>query len=80
MASQTRQNEAGDAAKVAHARVQLKLAALAYGSTRHGTDAHLEFTRAGLAMLCAAAVRYTEALTGTEGETPPDRMLGGAVE
>lgn len=42
----------------------LQLAAIAYAGTRHGTDAHIEFTRAGLAQLCGAAVQFTEAIAG----------------
>lgn len=51
-----------DNPRIAAMRVQLKLAALAYVETRHGADAGTGFTRAGLQALCAAAVRYTEAL------------------
>lgn len=52
--------------RIAAARVQLKLAALAYCETRHGADAGPGFTRAGLQALCQAAVIYTEALQGAD--------------
>jgi len=64
-----------DNPRIAAARVQLKLAALAYCETRHGADAGVGFTRAGLQALCAAAVRYTEALLDQDMSDVVDRDL-----
>lgn len=62
--STTRVNGAdSNAAATAHARVHLKLAALAYNGTRHGADACAEFCQAGAQILCAAAIGYVAALT-----------------
>jgi hypothetical protein len=54
-----------DDVRVMSARIRLKLACVSYESTRHGADAHTEFTRHGIAELCGSAVNYCEALLGT---------------
>jgi hypothetical protein len=54
-----------DDVRVMSARIRLKLACVSYESTRHGADAHVEFTRAGIAELTGAAIAYCEALLGT---------------
>jgi hypothetical protein len=54
----------GDA-RVVSSRMRLKLACVSYESTRHGSDAHVEFTRAGIAELCGAAIHYCETLLGS---------------
>jgi len=53
-----------DSARTAHARVQLKLGALAYADGRHGADASPEFSAAAVASTCALAARYYASLTG----------------
>ena len=55
-----------DAPRIAHCRVHLKIASLAYGEARHGADACEPFTHEALLLLCSAAIRYYEALTGME--------------
>lgn len=61
----------GDSHAIGRARVKLKLAAIAYTNARHGVDADVGLSRAGLALLCATAIEYYEALTGTK----PDARL-----
>lgn len=56
----------GKETDTAHARVNLKLAALAYVGTRHGADACEAFVRDGTLALCGAARAYVRALTGRE--------------
>lgn len=63
--------------RVAAARVQLKLAAIAYESTRHGADASLLLCQAGLLTLCHAAIRYIEALSEQDLSGVRDPMTGG---
>jgi len=41
---------------------RLKLAAQAYAAARHGVDSNIEIARAGLGVLCEAAIRYCEAM------------------
>jgi hypothetical protein len=50
---------------------RLRLAAIAYVNSRHGIDGEVGLTRAGLALLCAAAIEYTEALTGADPRKRP---------
>jgi hypothetical protein len=52
-------------------RVHMKLCALAYVGTRHGTDACPEFTEMATAMLCGAAIGYVAALTGKSLDVRP---------
>ena len=54
------------------ARVKLKLAAIAYVNSRHGIDADIRLTRAGLALLYNTAIDYYEALTGAD---PKKRLV-----
>jgi hypothetical protein len=52
-----------DTHQIAHARVSLKLAALAFGESRHGVDSG-DLCPAALLVLCQAAVKYVEELSG----------------
>lgn len=56
----------GDAAHARAAMVGLELAVHTYNATRIGRDANTEFCRAGVAMLCSAAIAYVEAVTGRD--------------
>lgn len=58
-----------DDAKIMSSRIRLKLACVSYESTRHGADSHVEFTRAGIAELCGAAIHYCQTLLGTGAGT-----------
>lgn len=53
----------GDSHAIGRARVKLKLAAIAYANSRHGVDADVGLSRAGLALLCQMACEYYEALS-----------------
>lgn len=50
--------------QIAHGRIQIKLAALAFVETRHGVDSG-DLCPAAIEVLCEAAIRYVEALAGT---------------
>jgi len=41
----------------------VKFAALAYASIRNGSDANLESARAGMGVLCEAAIRFVEGMS-----------------
>jgi hypothetical protein len=43
---------------------RLNIAAIAYVNARHGIDADVGLSRAGLALLCNAAIEYCEVLMG----------------
>lgn len=45
---------------------KLYLAAIAYMNARHGVDADVGLSRAGLALLCNASIEHCEALLGDE--------------
>ncbi len=60
-----------DTPAIARARVALKLASLAYASSRHGADASAQFSAAATLLLCKAAVAYTRALEGRTSWTEP---------
>ena len=64
-------NTNGNSHSAGHARLRLKLAAIAYVNGRHGADANAELSRAGLAMLAQAALEYYEALTGADPSKRP---------
>ncbi len=66
---------AHDSPRIAHARVQLKLAALAYSQSRHGADGGPSMARSGTAMLCQAAINYAETLTGQKIPIDPTLHL-----
>lgn len=55
----------GDSLAAGRARQRLKLAAIGYANARHGVDADVELSRAGLTRLCQGAVEFVEALSGT---------------
>ncbi len=67
----TSTNGGGDSHTAGRARLRLKLAAIAYVNGRHGADANAELSRAGLALLCSAAIEYYEALTGGDPSKRP---------
>jgi hypothetical protein len=75
-------SQTGDSHAIGAARLRLKLAALAYTNARHGVDADVGMSRAGLALLCASAIEYYEALTGADPRDRPIdhqlRLNGGA--
>jgi hypothetical protein len=71
MAANVRVTNNGDSHAIGQARMRLKLAALAYVNARHGVDADVGIARAGLAVLCTAAVQYYEALTGADPKKRP---------
>jgi hypothetical protein len=52
----------GDSHAAGRARLKLKLAAIAYVNVRHGIDADARVCRAGLGLLCTAALEYYRAL------------------
>ncbi len=54
---------------------RLKLAATAYTTARHGADSNVEICRAGMAVLCEAAIRYCEDLTGRKPSGVVDPTL-----
>ncbi len=54
---------------------QLRLAAIAYTSVRHGADANEESARVGLGILCQASIRYCEALVGGKPKPVTDPTL-----
>lgn len=64
-------NGTGDSHAAGRARLKLKLAAIAYGNARHGIDADQGLSRAGLALLCQAAIEYVEAITGSDPKRRP---------
>jgi hypothetical protein len=69
-------NGGGDSHAAGRARLKLKLAAIAYGNARHGIDADVGLSRAGLALLCAAAIEYYESLPAVDpGKRPVDPYL-----
>jgi hypothetical protein len=72
MPSHVRVTSNGDSHAIGRARVRLKLAAIAYVNARHGIDADVGLSRAGLALLCSCAVEYYEALMGAD---PSKRQL-----
>lgn len=51
-------------------QIGLKLAAIAYVSARHGIDGDVGIAREGLAMLCASALAYAEAVVFAAGGPP----------
>jgi hypothetical protein len=61
----------GDSHAAGRARLKLKLAAIAYVNARHGVDADVGLSRAGLALLASAAIEYYEALTGADPHRRP---------
>ncbi len=61
----------GDSHAAGRARLKLKLAAIAYVNARHGVDADVGLSRAGLALLAQAAIEYYEALTGADPRKRP---------
>ena len=59
---------------------QIQLAAIAYGSARHGIDADVGMTREGLADLCQEAINFVEALPKEEPvkrQIDPRLQIGG---
>ena len=82
MPTKVQVSQNGDSHAIGRARLRLKLAALAYANARHGVDADVGISREGLALLCAMACEYYEALTGADSrERPIDpnfRLHGGA--
>lgn len=55
----------------------LRMAALAYAETRHGSDSTTKFTESGLAMLCEQAIMYCEGLPAWgRGRRAYDPLLG----
>lgn len=80
MASADASDMSGEEVQVLSARIRMKLACVSYESTRHGADAHAEFTRAGIAELCESAIRYCEALLGPGGgDVDGSRARDGSV-
>lgn len=61
----------GDSHAAGRARVRLKLAAIAFVNARHGIDADQGLARAGLALLCSAAIEYYEAAIGADPRKRP---------
>jgi hypothetical protein len=61
-----RVSSVGDSHAAGRARLKLKLAAIGYVNTRHGIDADVGLSRAGLALLTCAAVEYYAGLTGAD--------------
>lgn len=55
-----------DTHKIAHARVQLKLAALAYADSRHGTDSNDGMVLMAVALLARASFWYVGALENVD--------------
>lgn len=55
-----------DSLAAGRARQKLKIVAIGYANARHGVDADVELTRAGLTRLCQAAVEFVDVLTGTQ--------------
>lgn len=62
----------GDSLAAGRCRQRLKLVAIGYASSRHGIDADVDLTRAGLVRLCQAAAEFVEALAG---EPPKNRRI-----
>lgn len=54
-----------DSHQIAHARVHLKLASLSFVETRHGVDSG-DLCPAALLVLCQAAIKYVEELSGNQ--------------
>lgn len=54
----------GDPQAAGRARQRIKLAAIGYVNSRHGVDSDPALVRAGVALLCRAAIEYVEALSG----------------
>jgi hypothetical protein len=76
MPSHVRVTQNGDSHAIGRARLRLKLAALAYTNSRHGIDADPGLSRAGLQVMCLAAIQYYEALTGADpAKRPVDPSL-----
>lgn len=71
MPSNVRVSSVGDSHAAGRARLKLKLAAIAYVNARHGIDADVGLSRAGLALLASAAIEYYEALTGADPSKRP---------
>lgn len=71
MPSHVRVSSNGDSHAAGRARLKLKLAAIAYVNARHGVDADVGMSRAGLALLAQAAMEYYEALTGADPKNRP---------
>lgn len=69
-------SQTGDSHAIGAARLRLKLAAIAYVNARHGVDADVGMSRAGLQLLCSAAVEYYEALIGAD---PRDRPVDASL-
>jgi hypothetical protein len=72
MPSHVRVMQNGDSHAIGRARLRLKLAALAYANSRHGIDADQGLSRAGLQVMCLAAIQYYEALTGADPNNRPN--------
>jgi hypothetical protein len=64
-------NVGGDSHGAGRARLKLKLAAIAFANARHGIDAEPGLMKAGMALLCASAIEYYEALTGADPKNRP---------
>lgn len=71
MPSHVRVTSNGDSHAIGRARVKLKLAAIAYANARHGIDADVGLSRAGLALLCQLACEYYEALANADPHKRP---------
>lgn len=71
MPNHVRVSSVGDSHAAGRARLKLKLAAIGYVNTRHGIDADVGLSRAGLALLAQAAMEYGEALTGADPKQRP---------
>jgi hypothetical protein len=54
----------GDSLAAGRARQRLKLVSIGYASSRHGIDADVGLTQAGLIRLCQTAVEFVDALAG----------------
>ncbi len=80
MTSADASDMSGEEVQVLSARIRLKLACVSYESTRHGADAHTEFTRAGIAELCDSAIHYCQTLLGPgRGDADEGGTHDGAV-
>ena len=64
MPSNVRVSSVGDSHAMGRSRLKIKLAAIAYVSSRHGIDADIVLSNAGRALLHETAFDYYEEVTG----------------
>lgn len=64
----------GDSHAAGRGRLKLKLSAIGYVNARHGVDTDAGLSRAGLALLCTAAVDYYKMLVPSDTRVSVSRV------